>query len=144
MSGAVKVNGQPAAGAPTNEGWVSPFGTGTNKHGFPLLYTFSLITGLIFVAVVVLAALNVAPIAAAEGAEWDRAHAAAVARHQHRHRRHEALSVGAIQDGVHLLHRPPRRQGILRTTCGACGSNAQDRRRSSSTSRARRTAPRGA
>lgn len=40
--------GQPAAGTVTTEEWVRPFGGFTNKHGFPLLYTFSLIVGLVF------------------------------------------------------------------------------------------------
>jgi cation/acetate symporter len=38
----------PAAGTVSNKDWLSPFGGLTNKHGFPLLYTFSLIVGLIF------------------------------------------------------------------------------------------------
>lgn len=40
--------GLPAAGTVSNKTWVEPFGGLTNKHGFPLLYTFSLIIGLIF------------------------------------------------------------------------------------------------
>jgi cation/acetate symporter len=40
--------GQPAAGTVANRDWIHPFGGLTNKHGFPLLYTFSLIIGLIF------------------------------------------------------------------------------------------------
>jgi cation/acetate symporter len=40
--------GAPAAGTVTNQEWVSPFGGFTNKHGFPLLYTFSLIVSLVF------------------------------------------------------------------------------------------------
>lgn len=40
--------GEPAAGTVTNRNWLEPFGGLTNKHGFPLLYTFSLIIGLIF------------------------------------------------------------------------------------------------
>jgi len=40
--------GQPAAGTVTNKEWVNPFGGFTNKHGYPLLYTFSLIVGLVF------------------------------------------------------------------------------------------------
>ncbi|HTE17350.1 MAG TPA: cation acetate symporter [Armatimonadota bacterium] len=40
--------GSAAAGTITNREWLQPFGRLTNKHGFPLLYTFSLIIGLIF------------------------------------------------------------------------------------------------
>lgn len=40
--------GQPAAGTVTNGAWLNPFGGLTNKYGYPLLYTFSLIIGLIF------------------------------------------------------------------------------------------------
>lgn len=40
--------GQPAAGTVPNSAWLNPFGGLTNKHGYPLLYTFSLIIGLIF------------------------------------------------------------------------------------------------
>lgn len=40
--------GQPAAGTVKNSAWVAPFGGLTNKQGYPLLYTFSLIIGLIF------------------------------------------------------------------------------------------------
>ena len=40
--------GEPAAGTVSNKTWLEPFGGLTNKHGYPLLYTFSLIIGLIF------------------------------------------------------------------------------------------------
>jgi cation/acetate symporter len=40
--------GEAAAGTVTNGEWLQPFGPLTNKHGYPLLYTFSLIVGLIF------------------------------------------------------------------------------------------------
>lgn len=40
--------GSTAAGTVSNAEWIRPFGGLTNKHGFPLLYTFSLIIGLIF------------------------------------------------------------------------------------------------
>ncbi len=40
--------GEPAAGTVTNKVWLEPFGALTNKHGYPLLYTFSLIISLIF------------------------------------------------------------------------------------------------
>jgi cation/acetate symporter len=40
--------GEAAAGTVTNGRWLNPFGALTNKHGYPLLYTFSLIIGLIF------------------------------------------------------------------------------------------------
>lgn len=40
--------GQIAAGTVTNREWTEPFGGLTNKHGYPLLYTFSLIISLIF------------------------------------------------------------------------------------------------
>lgn len=33
--------------APTNKRWLEPFGTLTSKHGYPLLYTYSLIIALI-------------------------------------------------------------------------------------------------
>lgn len=51
FAGAASVHflpGDPAAGTVTNGEWVRPFGGFTNKHGFPLLYTFSLIVGLVF------------------------------------------------------------------------------------------------
>jgi Na+(H+)/acetate symporter ActP len=51
FAGATKVQffaGQPAAGTVSNKTWLEPFGGLTNKHGYPLLYTFSLIIGLIF------------------------------------------------------------------------------------------------
>lgn len=40
--------GDVAAGTVTNKAWIEAFGGMTNKHGYPLLYTFSLIIGLIF------------------------------------------------------------------------------------------------
>jgi len=40
--------GSPAAGTVKNGAWVNPFGGLTNKHGYPLLYTFSLIISLVF------------------------------------------------------------------------------------------------
>ncbi|MFN3649523.1 MAG: cation acetate symporter [Armatimonadota bacterium] len=40
--------GEPVAGTVSNEEWVRPFGAFTSKHGYPLLYTFSLIVGLVF------------------------------------------------------------------------------------------------
>jgi len=40
--------GQSAAGTVSNADWITPFGGLTNKYGYPLLYTFSLIIGLIF------------------------------------------------------------------------------------------------
>lgn len=40
--------GQAAAGTVPDSQWVSPFGALTSKHGYPLLYTFSLIISLIF------------------------------------------------------------------------------------------------
>jgi len=40
--------GEAAAGTVSNKAWLEPFGGMTNKHGYPLLYTFSLIIGLIF------------------------------------------------------------------------------------------------
>jgi hypothetical protein len=40
--------GSPAAGTVSNLDWIRAFGGLTNKHGFPLLYTFSLVVGLIF------------------------------------------------------------------------------------------------
>ena len=39
---------QSAAGTVNNKTWLNPFGGMTNKYGYPLLYTFSLIIGLIF------------------------------------------------------------------------------------------------
>jgi len=42
------LKGEPAAGTVSNGAWLQPFGGLTNKHGYPLLYTFSLIIGLIF------------------------------------------------------------------------------------------------
>jgi cation/acetate symporter len=33
--------------APTNEKWLNPFGPLTSKHGYPLLYTYSLIVALV-------------------------------------------------------------------------------------------------
>jgi len=42
------LEGTTAAGTVSNAEWLQPFGGLTNKHGFPLLYTFSLIIGLIF------------------------------------------------------------------------------------------------
>ncbi len=39
--------GDMAAGTVSNRDWISPFGGLTNKQGYPLLYTFSLIIGLI-------------------------------------------------------------------------------------------------
>jgi cation/acetate symporter len=40
--------GAPAAGTSPNSTWLNPFGGMTNKYGYPLLYTFSLIIGLVF------------------------------------------------------------------------------------------------
>jgi Na+(H+)/acetate symporter ActP len=40
--------GTTAAGTVSNAEWIRPFGGFTNKQGYPLLYTFSLIVGLIF------------------------------------------------------------------------------------------------
>ncbi|HEU4752194.1 MAG TPA: hypothetical protein VFU47_03720, partial [Armatimonadota bacterium] len=40
--------GDSAAGTTSNGEWLNPFGGLTSKHGYPLLYTFSLIVGLIF------------------------------------------------------------------------------------------------
>ncbi len=40
--------GQTAAGTVSNQDWLRPYGALTSKHGHPLLYTFSLIIGLIF------------------------------------------------------------------------------------------------
>jgi Na+(H+)/acetate symporter ActP len=42
------LSGATAAGTVPNRAWIQPFGGFTNKQGYPLLYTFSLIIGLIF------------------------------------------------------------------------------------------------
>ncbi len=42
------LGGSVAAGTVTNKDWIQPFGALTNKHGYPVLYTFSLIVSLIF------------------------------------------------------------------------------------------------
>src|SRR5207248_430118 len=39
--------GAPVPNSPPESSWVKPFGTLTNKYGHPLLYTYSLILGLI-------------------------------------------------------------------------------------------------
>ena len=42
------LRGEDAASTVPHGTWLEPFGAFTNKHGYPLLYTFSLIVGLIF------------------------------------------------------------------------------------------------
>jgi Na+(H+)/acetate symporter ActP len=37
----------PAPNAPSNEKWLNPYGPMTSKHGYPLLYTYSLIIALV-------------------------------------------------------------------------------------------------
>jgi Na+(H+)/acetate symporter ActP len=41
------LDGPVAPNAPTNDKWVNPFGPMSGKHGYPLLYTYSLIIALV-------------------------------------------------------------------------------------------------